>query len=200
MLSTNILRKKVGRGTCPSVPKCYIIVNNKGICKGINMNDKFLYVLAQYDKETQLKLNKIQKVLSDNGFIGRQTPELPYHITLGSFETAQEELLIKKFKIVSGNIDSFDIKLSSIGLFGLDVLFIAPSVNHELLNLKNYFNGNCADGFDWMAHTTLLIDDHKTIQQAIPYAAENFKGFTARIESIRLYEFWPTRFISEEKL
>ena len=39
----------------------------------------------------------------------------------------------------------------------------------------------------------------KKIQKALPYVAENFKSFKGRIESISLYEFWPIRFILEEK-
>jgi 2'-5' RNA ligase len=164
------------------------------------MKDKFLCVMAQYDKETELKLKEIQKVLSDNGFIGKQTHNLPNHITLGSFDISQEEMLKEKIREISTKIHSFDIKLNNIGLFGLDVLFIAPSVNHELLNLQQHFNNDFADGFGWTAHTTMLIDDNETIQRALPYVANNFKGFTGKIESISLYEFWPTRFILEERL
>jgi 2'-5' RNA ligase len=164
------------------------------------MKSKFLCVMAQYDNKTELKLKEIQKVLSDNGFVGKQTPDLSNHITLGSFDISQEELIKEQVRMVSKQFHSFEIKLNHIGLFGLDVLFIAPSVNHELLNLQQYFNNNYADGLGWAAHTTMLIDDHKTILKALPYVAENFKSFTGKIESISLYEFWPTRFILEEKL
>lgn len=102
--------------------------------------------------------------------------------------------------MASEKFHKFDIRLSNIGLFGLDVLFIAPSVNHELLDLQQYFNHDFADGLEWTAHTTMLIDDHKTILEALPLVTDNFKSFTGKIESISLYEFWPTRFISEEKL
>lgn len=166
----------------------------------IAVKDKFLCVMAQYDEETELKLREIQKLLSDSGFVGKQTPNLPNHITLGSFDVSQEELLKEKLKLASRQFHSFEIKLSNIGLFGLDVLFIAPSVNHELLNLQQYFNNDYADRLGWTAHTTMLIDDHETILKALPYVTESFKGFVGRIESISLYEFWPTRFILEEKL
>jgi len=166
----------------------------------INMKDKFLCVMAQYDEETEHKLKKIQKVLLDNGFVGKQTPNLPNHITLATFEVDKEEMIKERIIMVSKNFRSFDIKLNNIGLFGLDVLFIAPLVNQELLNLQKYFISNCADGPDWTAHTTMLIDKHDVIQKALPYLAENFKSFIGRIESISLYEFWPTRFILEEKL
>jgi 2'-5' RNA ligase len=102
--------------------------------------------------------------------------------------------------MVSQQFYSFDIRLSNIGLFGLDVLFIAPSVNHQLLDLQQCFNNDYADGFGWTAHTTMLIDDKEIIQKALPYVANKFRSFTGRIESISLYEFWPTRFILEKKL
>ncbi|WP_346961864.1 2'-5' RNA ligase [Clostridium sp.] len=164
------------------------------------MKDKFLCVMAQYDKETELKLKEIQKLLLNNGFVGKQTPNLPNHITLGSFDISQEELVKEKVRRVSEQVHGFDIKLNNIGLSGLDVLFIAPSVNYELLNLHQYFNNDYADGFGWTAHTTMLIDDHETIQKALPYVADNFRSFNGKIESISLYEFSPTRFILEEKL
>lgn len=162
------------------------------------MKDKFLCILAQYDKETELKLKEIQKVLLDNGFVGKQTRDLPNHITLGSFDVSQELMLKEKIKMVSSRFKSFDIKLNNIGLFGFEVLFIAPSANYELLNLQKYFNNS--DGLDWTAHTTMLIDNHETIYKALPYVAEKFESFKGKIESISLYEFWPTRFILEEKL
>lgn len=164
------------------------------------MKEKFLCVMARYDKDTELKLGEIQKVLFDNGFRGKQTPNLPHHITLGSFHISQEELLKEKLKALSQQFQSFDIKLNNIGLFGLDVLFIAPAVNHQLLDLQQYFNNDYADGLGWTAHTTMLIDEREIIQKAIPYVAENFKAFVGRIETISLYEFWPTRFITEERL
>lgn len=124
---------------------------------------------------------------------------LPNHITLGTFNISREEMLKERIKMVSKNFQSFNIKLNNIGLFGLDVLFIAPLVNQELLNLQKHFISNCADGLDWTAHTTMLIDKHDVIKKALPYVSENFKSFKGRIESISVYEFWPTRFILEEK-
>ncbi|MBL4936969.1 2'-5' RNA ligase [Clostridium sp. YIM B02515] len=164
------------------------------------MKDKFLCVMAHYDKETELRLKKIQNLLLDNGFVGKQTANIPYHITLGSFNVSQEQLVKEKVKKASKEFHGFNVKLNNIGLFGLDVLFIAPSVNYELLNLQQYFDNNYADELEWTAHTTILIDDRKTIQSALPYVADDFNSFTGKIESISLYEFWPSRFILKENL
>lgn len=156
--------------------------------------------MAQYDAGTEQKLKDIQKTLSDNGFVGKQTPNLKNHITLGTYNIAQEDWLIDRIHIVTEQSFSFDIRLNNIGLFGLSVLFIAPAVNHELLNLQSKFNSNYADGFEWTAHTTLLIDEPKTIYRALPQVADAFQPFYGKIESISLYEFWPTRFICEKWL
>lgn len=164
------------------------------------MKDKFLCIIAQYDDETEKELNKIQKALREAGFVGNQTPGLPNHITLGTFQLDKECQLKKQLKEVCSNIKKMKMSFNNIGLFGMEVLFIAPSVTHELLNLQDKFNSNYAYGSSWTAHTTMLIDKPDVIQKALPIVAQNFSPFSGYIESISLYEFWPTRFISEEKL
>ena len=46
----------------------------------------------------------------------------------------------------------------------------------------------------------MLIDNQDNIQKAIPIIANKFSTFTGYIESISLYEFFPSKFIIEEKL
>ena len=164
------------------------------------MKDKYLCIMAQFDMETEQKLKKIQRILLDNGLTGKQTLNLPNHITLGTFDISQEEVIKEKVEMVSKKIHKFHINLSSIGLFGLNVLFISPSVNHELLDLQQYFNNNSVNELAWTPHSTLLIDDNEKILKALPIVADNFQSFTATIESISLYEFFPTRFILEKSL
>lgn len=164
------------------------------------MRDKFLCVMAQFDKETEEKLGGIYKGLSEAGFVGNQTPNLPYHITLGTFELEKENELKELLKRVASNTSKIQVSFNHIGLFGMEVLFAAPSVSHELLNLQKEFNNNYANELSWSPHTTIIIDKPEVIQKAIPIVAENFSSFEGYIESISLYEFWPTRFIVEEKL
>ena len=70
-------------------------------------------------------------------------------------------------------------------------MFIAPDTNYNLLQLKENFG----DSFDWTPHTTMLIDDIDHIMSAIPIVLKNFKSFQGQVQSIHLYEFWPTRHI-----
>lgn len=164
------------------------------------MRDKFLCVMAQFDKETEEKLGRIYKRLLEAGFVGNQTLNLPYHITLGTFELEKENQLKELIQHVGSNTPKLKVSFNHIGLFGMEVLFVAPSVSHELLNLQGEFNSNYANDLNWAPHTTIIIDKSEVIQKAIPIVAQNFSSFSGYIESISLYEFWPTRFIVEEKL
>jgi hypothetical protein len=165
------------------------------------MNNKALYLLAQFDSNTQDILAGYYETLTQHGFIGKQTKGIPYHFTLGSCGTDEEENLKLKLDEVCRDFKPIEIKLDHIGLFGLNVLFIEPNMNFELLQLQNRFFNNCGNGFHpWTAHATILLDEPDEILRAIPILAANFKPFKACIESVGLYEFFPTRFIKECKL
>jgi len=162
------------------------------------MNDKSLYLLAQFDKETQEKLTGYYAILQQNGFIGNQTKNIPYHFTLGKKDVDCEKQLTDYLDEVCANTACFDIHLSHIALFGLNVLFIAPDMNFELLTLRQKFFPDCGDGaYNWTAHATLLIDEPEGILKALPIVANSFKPFKGRIGSLGLYEFFPMRFIKE---
>ena len=57
------------------------------------MEDKKLYILAGYDDATEEQLAGLQKKLYEAGFVGKETKNIPMHITLGSFPTDREEEL-----------------------------------------------------------------------------------------------------------
>jgi len=90
------------------------------------MADKFLCVLAQFDDETQTRLTRIQNELYEKGYQGKHTKNIPFHMTLGYFDLADEESLKTKILEVAHTVEPFEIVLGSIGLFGLNVLYIAP--------------------------------------------------------------------------
>lgn len=165
------------------------------------MQEKALYLIANFDSETQNKLNGYYDVLLQNSFIGNQTKNIPYHFTLGSRNIDCEKQMISELDKICSETACIDICLGYIGLFGLKVLFIAPNMNFELQELQNSFFGHCGNGsHPWAAHATLLIDEPEIILKALPIIADNFKPFKARIESVALYEFFPARLIKECKL
>ena len=75
---------------------------------------KFLTVFAVFDDETQQKLKILQdKILDNNNSRGKQTMDIPFHISLGSFPTSEESALQDKIGKVCANIESFDIQLNN---------------------------------------------------------------------------------------
>jgi len=165
------------------------------------MQDKALYLLAKFDQETQNTLAGYYGVLQQNGFVGNQTKDIPYHITLGSRSIDCEKQTINDLDKICSDASCFEINLAHIGLFGMNVLFISPNMNFELLKLQQCFFPDGGNGYHlWAAHVTLLIDQPEMIHKALPITAENFEPFKAQIESVALYEFFPARFIHECKL
>lgn len=159
------------------------------------MEDKRLYVVAQYDAETDKKLNELYLALVNEGFSGTQTKGIPYHITLGTFEVEDEVEVIRRAREAAGSQRAFTLRLAYLGLFHMNVLFAAPAVKRELLDLLHAVvpGGGTADEFPWVAHTTLLMDEPEAIHRAIPVAARHFQPFRATVESIGIYEFYPER-------
>ena len=165
------------------------------------MSDKFLCLIATFDEETSKRMMEIQNIINEAGIIGKQTPNLPHHITLAYFDTSQEKEIIQMLQEVCAKFKSFELSFSHIGLFGLKVLFLAPDINNELLDLHKKVDIKCIDNSQsWTAHATVLIDESENIQKAIPLVAQNFQQLNGRVESVSLYEFFPTRFIAEYKL
>ena len=153
---------------------------------------KQLYILAGYDEASEEILAGYQNILYENGFVGTHTKGIPMHITLGSFPTDREEALKALLLKLSEEVASFEVTFNHISIFGgAHVLFAAPDMSDELLELKE----RCSDSFHWTPHTTILIDEPDVIFRAVPYVLHEFKPFVGRVCSLHLYEFFPTRHI-----
>lgn len=168
------------------------------------MDNKALYLLAQFDDSTQMTLKGYYDILCHNNLIGEQTKDIPYHFTLGSYNLNMTDEVLYNLEHICSETNCIDIKLDHIGLFGLKllkVLFIEPNMNIELLTLQHKLFNNCGYGcHPWTAHVTILMDEPNNILKAIPILTEHFQPFKAQIESIGVYEFFPKKFIEEFKL
>ena len=166
------------------------------------MNKKFLTVFAVFDDKTQQILNKIQQEILKLGLKGSQTMDIPFHISLGTYETEDEAQLVSKIKEVCDANSSFGLDLTKVNSFGTRVLFIEPKVNDKLLNLRNLFNHDINKNLQWHAHATLFIDDlGGQFEQAKQIALNLFKEeINAKIVRLSMGEFFPKRIIIEENL
>lgn len=164
------------------------------------MDNKFLYVMAHFDDKTENILRELQYSIFSQGIVGKQTSNFPSHITLGTYEIDEEVELKDKIISISKKVNKIPVSFDSIGLFGMNVLFIAPSVSYDLLDLHKEFDNNCSTSFNWVPHVTMLHDELENIQKSLTILTNKFTPFSGFIESISLYEFFPSRFIVEETL
>lgn len=164
------------------------------------MAEKALYILAGYDAESDKRLSELQNKLYEQGFSGEHTKDIPQHITLGSYPNEKEGALIEQMRKIAESGKLVEVALNHVGVFpGAKVLFVAPDINRELLELKESF-GESSDVFDWTPHTTMLIDEPETIYKALPSVMESFVPFKGKIAVLHLYEFFPTRHILSVKI
>ena len=161
------------------------------------MANKALYILAGYDDATEKHLSGIQNALYAQGFVGIQTKNIPQHVTMGSFPVEKEEELVELLQKIAGEKEEFEVTFNHIGIFGGGkVLFVAPDVNKEMLELKEMFGPSRG----WTAHTTMLIDEPEVVQKALPEVLKEFASFEGKMTTLHLYEFWPTRHIISVQL
>ena len=118
-----------------------------------------------------------------------------------SYPVDYEKDLIKKLDEIKNNSREIELSFSSLGLFGLNVLFVNPDMNLKLMELHNYVKENSLSKEDtFSAHTTLLIDEPDTILKILPDVTKAFSKIEGKITSISLYEFFPARFIKRIEL
>lgn len=156
------------------------------------MENKFLCLMAGYDDDTENHLAGIQKKLYDAGLIGQHTKDIPQHITLQTYPPEQEAEVGQMLRKIADETRCFDVCFAHIGIFtGGKVLFIAPDKDTALIDLKEKFGPS----FDWVPHTTMLIDEPENIYKALPMVVKEFSSFRGKVTCLHLYEFWPTRHI-----
>jgi hypothetical protein len=86
-------------------------------------------------------------------------------------------------------------------MFGLAVLFLAPTPSLALLDLARALRGGWDGAPDgWVPHVTILMDEPDALTRAIPVLAREFEPFQARIERVALWEFHPARCVEEYRL
>ncbi len=156
---------------------------------------KFLCVLGIFDEETQQVLGEYQRAVLDLGFTGRQSMDIPFHVTLGTFGMEQREELEQALRGLS--MEPVEVFFNHMGLFeGQEVLFLAPDVNRELLALQEAFSQEKG----WTAHTTMLIDSRENVLAGLEILGKRFRRFSGRIQRAALYEFFPSKKLGEKIL
>ncbi len=166
------------------------------------MAEKFLTLMADLDNESQKRMACWYDELKQRGFVGKQTPDVPYHISLASFSLDKEKEVAEEVEKLAGQFAPIPVHMSHIGMFaGGSVLFSAPDMNPSgLLALHDAIRTETIDRHPWTPHSTILLDEPETIQKALPIFIKSFRPFLATVTRLHLCAFWPTREIAAVEL
>ena len=165
------------------------------------MAEQFLTMMADLDDEAQALLSGWYHSLQEAGFVGVQTPGLPYHISLSTFPLEQEKEAAEIAEKAAASFAPVPVHFSHIGMFaGGKILFAAPEKNPELAALQEACRSRAPQQYPWTPHATLLIDEPETIHAALPLFVKSFVPFVAKVKRLHLCAFWPTREIGSFEL
>ena len=165
------------------------------------MAEKFLTLMADYCEEDQRRISVWYDALQNAGFTGTQTPGLPHHISLATFDLDQEAEAVALVRAIAAAHAPLEVDFSHIGVFpGGKVLFAAPDVTPALAALRKATGEAPLNGFPWTPHTTMLIDEPAVVAAALPHLVAAYHPFRARIDRLHLCAFWPTREILTAEL
>ena len=174
-----------------------------------HVDKKYLGVLAKFDEKTNERFELIKSQLID---IDMESKAMPPHITLGAYEGVKEKDLCDWICMISNTNKSFEINFNHIGLFSLNVAFLAPQVSAQLTALHRKVHEKYDDccgliGYNytiksnnWVPHASILINEPNLVLAALPVINNNFQPFLGLIISLSLYEFSPTNEIKKFNL
>ena len=168
--------------------------------KGETMAEEFLTLMADLDDDAQARMSAWYDALKEAGFTGKQTPGLPFHISLATFPLEKEREAVEIMKKAGSEFSPVPVHISHMGLFaGGGVLFCAPERNPGL----DALHAACEkypSKYPWTPHATLLIDEPDNVCAALPVLVKHFSPFIASITRLHLCAFWPKREIASAEL
>ena len=164
------------------------------------MAEEFLTFMADLDESAQTRMSEWYDALREAGFTGRQTPGLPFHISLATFPLDKEQEAVEITQKAAAAFAAVPVHISHMGLFaGGRVLFCGPERNRELEALQAACE-KYPSKYPWTPHATMLIDEPDTVCAALPILVQSFRPLTAQITRLHLCAFWPTREILSVQL
>ena len=170
-------------------------------------------ISAYFDEATQDRINEIITRIercSGNNFL--RTNLIPPHLTLSSFDNADEEILIKLMKELEYSFSSLEICFVSPGQLMPSVMYLAPVLNRSMYDLSEwiYERLNMIGGirisqkyrpFSWLPHVTVgkHLDQDEMIE-AFRAIQSCFRPFNGKICELGLAKTRPYRDIVRYRL
>lgn len=165
------------------------------------MAEQFLTLMADLDEKIQGTMSEWYGELQKAGYTGKQTQDVPYHISLATFSPDKEDEVKDMMKKVAEEFSPVPVTLSHIGIFpGGQVLFAAPDRNPKMDLLQETCTMGVEQPYPFTPHATILIDEPEIVHAALPVFVESFRPLSGKITRLHLCAFWPTREIAAFEL
>lgn len=168
-----------------------------------------IYFDEKTNKQIQRYINKIAEVTANQYMIEGNVPP---HITISAFETANEGQAIESFHTIAKQLQRGELMWASVGQFLPYVMYIAPVLNRYLhdMSTKVYETFLKVEGvkispyyqpFQWLPHTTVGKKLSKEeMQVAFQIMQDSFGAFEGQVVRIGLAKPNPHRDIASWEL
>ena len=157
-----------------------------------------MYLVSLYfDEKTEQKIQLfINQVADKTGNTFMTDGKVPPHITVCEFDTKKEEDAIKLLKNSMTSLRQIEVQFVSVGTFLPYVIYLAPVLDQELLNVSLATNleiskiEDCSISklyrpFQWMPHATigkkLSPDEMRLAFEVLQNQFGPFKGTVTKI-------------------
>ncbi len=159
-------------------------------------------VIALFDSKTEREIREIWAELSEQSisFYAEKVENNRPHLTIASYDHLSMNEFAPKLERFYQNKSKLPITLQSLGIFlNTSVLYIAPSVNKELLDFHqafhDYFKQYNTDQDSlylpgkWVPHCTIANRlNPESLEDAMSYCLQRLRKLAGKIESIAVIE------------
>lgn len=159
-----------------------------------------MYLISIYfDENTNQKINQyIQQIAKATGNTYILDNQVPPHITISSFFTENDEIVVSMLKQQAEKIKRDSLQWVSVGIFFPSVIYLMPVLNEYLhmisdeiyRNLKKVEDikiSKCYRPFQWIPHTTVGKNLSKEeMQNAFAVIQNQFGKFQGTVTQIGL--------------
>jgi 2'-5' RNA ligase len=157
-------------------------------------------VIALFDKQTEKEINELWMELKEMGLstYAFEVEDRRPHVTIASYNSIDEEKLIKKMDDYYNNVHSLAITFHSVcSFFNMGILYYSPIVTTELLrfhgNHHTYFESFNSDHNSmylpekWVPHCTIANRiTSENVATAYEYCLNRFDRIVGKIEEIAI--------------
>lgn len=170
-----------------------------------------MYLISIYfDQESEKRISSYMETISEvTGNCSMTEGKVPPHITISSFDTKKEEVAREVFLKAKDQFKGGEVFFASVGAFLPHVLYLAPVLNQDLMDLQNLMYGSLKEEacgskdfkisrqyrpYSWFPHATLAKKlSREEMGKAFDLMQEEFHPFQAKIRAVGLAKTNPYR-------